>query len=171
MDIIETLTILIFTLQISDSFGQYSPSPASYHYDTTFPEIADFFETTLREAQKPNRLHACSSLRQRASSPSFQQFEEGFYFGEAEDSIRLPPSFPVNLFTPNTIEQPAETMGQIEQYRKAMEDEARESQNEMNGVVSGTQDSVYLTDFDGTRDSRNQYVRVQNRGYNYSFSI
>lgn len=130
--------------------------------------MRNYFETTLRVHPHPIRLSPEFSINPLPVSPSFGSFRRGFLFHNQRD-FQLPACFPANLFTPNTIRQPAETKGQIEEYRKDREEEAKELESERNRVLSS---SDGFTDVIDTGESRNieNYVRVKARNFNYSYT-
>ncbi|RZC37675.1 hypothetical protein BDFB_006309 [Asbolus verrucosus] len=80
----------------------------------------------------------------------------------------LTPALPaVNLFTPNTVQQPAETPGQVANYRKALEAEAREAAREANKITT----DPYLGGGIAPKGYVNVKVRRGDKAYNYSYSL
>lgn len=53
----------------------------------------------------------------------------------AGNAFRPPPSAE-SLFRPNTVQQPAETVGQVKNYQKALEEQAREVERQENDITT-----------------------------------
>jgi hypothetical protein len=95
----------------------------------------------------------------------------GLDFHQAGNLFHTPAFDAVNLFTPNTVQQPAETPGQFENYRKALEEEAREAEKEKNAVTVAFGRGIGGL----TRGAARSYVSVKMTGgdktYNYGYTI
>lgn len=157
--------LLIFSL--AECYHPFPQLSTNYHYKTLFPELSQYFESTVSAAPHPIRFNGEFNLKHPITFPSYVPLEDSFSLGKLKGRTYLPPSIPVNLFTPNTIVQPAETKGQIEEYNKALQEEARELEQQRNGVamdVEGLKDP----DIDESTNLRN-YVSVKSREYNYNY--
>lgn len=85
---------------------------------------------------------------------------------------RKPPPSAASLFVPNTVQQPAETAGQIDNYKKALEEEARELEKQQNDIT--TQFNSEIADLLTATNKPKGYVNVQfNTGtdLNYKYTV
>lgn len=110
-------------------FTTFTLTPAqtllnTYHFPSAQYEIIYPFngdEGQLRSFPRPIRVHEKIAVKTELPPRILQG---------AGYSIPVSPA--VGLFTPNTVQQPAETRGQIENYYKALEEEAREADKAAN---------------------------------------
>lgn len=145
------------TLCLLEAYGQFAESQ---NYDTTFSGIGDYFEQTLR--MRPRPFAYGSGYNPRPAPISYQPY--------IMEGNRSPPCRPANLFTPNTIQQPAETKGQIDMYNMDMKERARELAMERNMATSDVMDSGYNGNSNETQSS-GYFVNVNSNGFNYNYSI
>lgn len=84
---------------------------------------------------------------------------------------RIPAKLPVRLFTPNTEQQPAVTQGQLENYRKDLEEEAKELEQARNQLTNNRSSFFNIDSIDNDK-LKGGYVSVdlaQNGKYGYRF--
>lgn len=128
----------------------------NYQYETVYPASRNYLEGAYNHDHSPWKLSKGVrlkplQLRQPLPLPPTQFDFRGKY--------SQPAFLPANLFTPNTIEQPAETQGQIDEYRKALDEEEREAQGEGSRPV-----------WAATTEGSN-FISVKSKDYNYNYRI
>lgn len=160
MNLRPTMLTFFTTFLLSEAYGQFS---GSQNYDATFSGIGNYFDETLRVRPRPIPYN--NGYNSRPVPPSYIPFS----MGNVEGS-RLPLCRPVNLFTPNTIQQPAETKGQIDMYNKDMMERQRELAMERSMDTSDVVESGLNGNANETGNS-GFYVNVNSNGFNYNYSI
>lgn len=169
MNLYQTVFIVVLSCFSSKTVGQWQTF--SNNNPEYFSEPNNNFQSNINSAPYPVRFNQeCNSYYQGVPS-SFNTGE--FSLGNVEENNRLPPYAAVNLFTPNTIDQPAETQGQINEYNKDLEERARELERERNGMMTSNEAMMSNADINpaGNTDSSEQYVNFNHRDFSYAYSV
>ncbi|XP_050505127.1 uncharacterized protein LOC114329144 [Diabrotica virgifera virgifera] len=132
----------------------------NYHQELIYPS-KDLFGSSL----SLDFSLGLSLKKPRIEIPPFTQFA---LFESPK--INGPPVFP--LFTPNTVDQRPETVGQIEEYKKALAEEAEEKLKEQqeNVIPSSFRQFSGLGSFDLTTKPTH-YVNVKSDAYTYKYRV
>nr|XP_008201540.1 PREDICTED: uncharacterized protein LOC103315211 isoform X2 [Tribolium castaneum] len=117
------MIILAIFLAISIISAQYLPV-AYYQHEIIYGDSGDAFSFS----RTPEILPLAGS----SGIPT------GVGFHEAGNPLLAPALHSVDLFTPNTVQQPAETPGQFRNYMKALEEEAKEAEKAENAITTTT---------------------------------
>ncbi|XP_044258840.1 uncharacterized protein LOC123007540 [Tribolium madens] len=145
------IIILAIFLSISIISAQYSQSPLAYYQH----EIVYGF------SQTPEILPLAGSSGMPASV--------GFH--EAGNPLLTPAILPVDLFTPNTEQQPAETPGQFRNYIKALEEEAKEAEKAENAITTTTLRDEIRKSADEPKGYVTFKMERGAKSYNYGYAL
>lgn len=156
----------MWMIYVAKANGNSNSVSSSFHDDTMFSKLGSFFDTTLRPTSYSVRLKDDLSLKYTDTSNLFIPFKGGIWCENLLKNIQLSFSFSVNLFTPNTFDLPAETKGQIEEYKKALKEEATELEKEKNLNTLYTES---VKNFEESPKNLRNYVNVRSSGFNYSY--
>lgn len=160
MYLLEALFFSLTTITLSEASGRYEPFSYNIEYGTPSYEISHYFDSTLEAHRYP------------VSSPSSLHIPIGdqFTFENVKERNR-PPFRSANLFTPNTIQQSAETKGQIDQYNMDLVERAKELEMEKNGSSTTSSNMGNSEDVTGSKETENNghYVNVNNKGFKYNY--
>lgn len=136
----EKVNCIIFSLLIITGFVSSIPisnSRTNYYQDIFSPSVSFTLNTP-----KPSYLN-------------FDIFDK--------PNVNAPPTYP--LFTPNKIDQRAETDGQIEEYNKALAEEAEEKEQQENELSFPDHKKVFAI------PKSTHYVNVRRHDYNYKYTV
>lgn len=160
MNLLQTLFGFLTMLILSEASGRFDPYSYNIEYGIPSYDISHYFDSTLRV-----HPHPVSS-----SSSRHIPIEDQFTFEDVQEH-RRPPFRSANLFTPNTIQQPAETKGQIDQYNMDLVERANELEMERNGSTTTSSNNGNSEDVTDSRHIANNghYVNVNNNGFKYNY--
>nr|XP_023022784.1 uncharacterized protein LOC111511016 [Leptinotarsa decemlineata] len=159
------LCVLLTITTITIATRQHRTPSSTYHQETDFPSSKNYLEGSLTFDKHPVHVSAGFHLKPppRVRVPSLPPLD----FLMRREPFPRPPFSPSFLFIPNTIEQTAETKGQIEEYEKALREERLE-QGQDRATTQGRFSEV--EDLEGTTQPTH-FVSVRGKEYNYNYSV
>ncbi|KAG5879553.1 hypothetical protein JTB14_016808 [Gonioctena quinquepunctata] len=170
--IARSLWLLLSLTTLTSAVRQNRHVAPLYEQETAYPSSRNFFEGAISFDAHPVSVSAGFHV----NPPPILRLPflpplplAGLDFPTHPASFKRPPFLPVSLFTPNTVEQTAETKGQIEEYEKALREEALEKEQEQDRAYSGGQFSE-SGDLERTTQATH-FVSVKSREYNYNYSV
>lgn len=163
--------IFVISCFTSETVGQWQDF--SEYHPIYYPELGNYFQSQINSAPYPGIANTGYNSHLHAISLPLNPDTGEFSLGNEGENNRRPPYFSVSLFTPNTIDQPAETKGQIEAYNKDLEEQAREFNRERNGMTSDVGGSMNNADSNPMESMENSehYVNFNHRDFSYTYSL
>ncbi|XP_063909250.1 uncharacterized protein LOC135126940 [Zophobas morio] len=156
---ITTHILLLFTLTVIPHTPAQNFVPnAQYSHEIIFSN-----EDLLSQSDSDPEILPLATTSRVSSESDFLPAGNVFSRGPALDSV--------DLFTPNTVQQPAETPGQIENYRKALEEEAREAERAENAITTVFRDRIGGESNLQPKSYVSVKVGLGNKRYDYGYTV
>lgn len=184
MNVAKFLLVISFFDCLSQAYRQYRQTVRNFQQEFSSPR-KHFFRIPLNNYRKPisfstvfDRNPSRYSLPLKffdfaSSSYPSRGFSPDSIFRKGEDPFGLPPFFPKVIFTPNEIDERPETEGQIREFQKDLEEQARETETDTSNLTSAFNNFTGFDGHGGTGEAdlttKSYFVSVRSKQYNYTY--